>query len=288
MHTLNFNKQSKDDLEVLVKVSSDYSHILSTIKPVTDPRQPTDALRKNMLAYIAFIYSKLLTSIRILHGYHIDDIIPQVTGRSFDQFTPLDLTRSVYESFLQSSWIINDFKTEEERHFVCLWWKVRGLSERVLMAKNRARKDENLDAEGKQIALYTNIIQEKYPDYLEQFSKKFGRYKNSILPNWPKPGQLHAIAGVSKFHHDYIYKFHSLYSHSEPFAMIQLDYFLNNSIDVNEYVHFTAPYLIFFSVATLNNFRVLYPEIDVCINENQQLTDLIKYSTYYLQKEHWD
>lgn len=288
MHSINFNKRSKDDLEVLVKVASDYSNILNTVKCVTDARQPTDALRKNMLSYIAFIYSKLLSSIRILHGYSIDDIIPTVTGRSFDQFTPFDLTRSVYECFLQSSWIISDFKTEEERHFVCLWWNIRGLSERVLMAKNRARKDETLDTEERHIALYTNIIQEKYAKCLEKYSKKFGRHKNNTLPNWPKPRQLHAVAGVSKFHHDYIYKFHSLYSHSEPFAMIQLNYFLNNPIDVNEHVHFTAPYLIFFSVATLNNFRILYPEIDICIKENQQLTDLIRYSTYYLQKDHSD
>lgn len=288
MHTIDLTKKSKDDLEVLVKVASDYAHIISSIENPKIRQQPTDWLKKNMLTYIAFIYSKLVTSIRVLNGCHIDDIIPEVTGKSFDQFTCFDITRSVYESFLQSSWIVNDFQTEEERHFVCLWWKVRGGAERILVAKNRARKDENLDAEMEQIAKYTKIIQEKYSSYLENYITKFGKHKNTGLPNWPKPGQLYPIAGVSNFHHDYVYKFHSLYSHSEPFAMIQLDYFLNNPIDVNQHISFTAPYLIFFSVAALNNLRLLYPEIDVFINENKQLTDLVKYSSYYLQKEHWD
>lgn len=239
-----------------------------------------------MLTYIVFIYSKLVTSIRILHGYYIDDIIPQVTNKSFDQFTCFDITRSVYESFLQSSWMSGDFRTEQERHFICLWWKVRGLSERVLIAKNRARKDESIDGEIEQIAIYTSILQQRYYKNLENYITKFGKNKITGLPNWPKPSQLYLVAGVSKFHHDYIYKFHSLYSHSEPYAMIQLDYFLNHSVDVNQHISFTVPYLIFFSVAALNRFRFLYPEIEDRININQQLTDLVKYSIYYLQKEH--
>lgn len=288
MHILKLTKSTKDDLEVLVKVASDYAHVLSSIKTPKNVEQPTDWLRKNMLAYIGFIYSKLVTSIRILHGYHIDDIIPSVTNKSFDQFTCFDTTRSVYESFLQSSWIVDEFQDEKQRHFISLWWTARGLSERVVMARNRKRQNEDLDSETQQINAFTNIIKEKYSDYLEKYIAKFGKPKNSTLPNWPKPGQLYVIAGVSKFHHDYIYKFHSLYSHSEPFAMIQLGYILNNPIDVNQHISFTAPYLIFFSVATLNNLRSLYPEIHSSINDNQQLADLIKYSCYYLKKEHWD
>jgi len=288
MHTIDLTKRSKDDLEVLVKVASDYAHILDSIENPKNIKQPADWLRKNMLTYIAFIYSKLVTSIRILHGYQIDDIIPSVTTKSFDQFTCFDITRSVYESYLQSSWIVDEFRNEKERHFISIWWTLRGLSERVLLARNRRRKDEDLGNEIQKIDTLTNIINEKYPHYLEKYSAKFGKQKNASLPNWPKPGQLYVIAGVSKFHHDYIYKFHSLYSHSEPFAMIQLDHFLNNPIDVNQHISFTAPYLIFFSVAALNNFRSLYPEIDGAISDNQQLTDLVKYSCYYLKKENWN
>jgi hypothetical protein len=288
MHLINLNKRSKDDLEVLVKVASDYAHVIGSIKTPKSIEQPTDWLRKNMLTYIVFIYGKLVTSIRILHGYQIDDIIPSVTSKSFDQFTCFDVTRSVYESFLQSSWIVDEFKSENERHFISLWWTVRGLSERVLIATNRKRKNEDLGIETQKINTLTNVITEKHSYYLDKYIDRFGKPKGGTLPNWPKPGKLHVIAGVSKFHHDYIYKFHSLYSHSEPFAMIQLDYFLNNPIDVNEHISFTAPYLIFFSVAALNNLRSLYPEIDSSINDNQQLTDLVKYSCYYLKKEHWD
>lgn len=286
MHTINLTKKSKDDLEVLIKVASDYAHLIGSIYNTKEPKQPTDWLRESILAYMVFIYGKLLTSIRILHGYTIDDILPHLKSRSFDQFTCFDITRSVYESFLQSTWILKEFKTEEQRHFITLWWTVRALSERVGLAKVKKDTEDQAKKEQEEIIKLCNVLKSKYPKELNDYKIKFkGIDKAYDLPKWPKPSQLYGIAGVSKFHHDYIYKFHSLYSHSEPFAMTQLKHFLINPVDINLHIEFTTPYLIFFSVAALDSYRILFPEADICIREDKQTQHLINLSTAYLKKE---
>lgn len=289
MHQTDLTKKSKDDLEVLIKVASDYAHLIGSINNTKEPKQPTDWLRESILAYMVFIYGKLLTGIRILHGYTIDDILPHIKSRSFDQFTCFDITRSVYESFLQSTWILREFRTEQQRHFISLWWTVRALSERVSLAKAKKDAEDEAIKEQEEIVKLCNVLKSKYSKELNDYKKKFnGIDKAYDLPNWPKPSQLYHIAGVSKFHHDYIYKFHSLYSHSEPFGMVQLKHFLNNPIDINLHIEFTAPYLIFFSVAALDNYRILFPEADVCVREDKQTQHLINLSTDYLQKESWN
>ena len=284
MHITELTKKSKDDLEVLTKVASDYAYMIGLIKRPRIAEQPSELLRENILAYMVFIYGKLGTSIRILNGYQIDDIIPHINSKSYDHFTCFDITRSVYESFLQSSWILKEFSTEKQRHFLILWWTVRAYSERVSLAKAKHAEDEAENVE-LEIVKLCGILKSRYKEELDDYKQKFKGTDANGLPRWPKPGQLYRIAGVSKFHHDYIYKFHSLYSHSEPFAMTQLKHFLSNPIDINLHIGFTAPYLIFFSVAALDRYRILFPEADVAVKEDKQLQHLIELSTVYLQKE---
>ena len=284
MHITQLTKKSKDDLEVLTKVASDYAYLIGSIRKTKTAEQPTKWLRESMLAYIVFIYGKLVTSIRILHGYQIDDILPHIQSRSYDQFTCFDITRSVYESFLQSSWILKEFRTEEQRHFIFLWWTVRSYSERVNLARAKHAEEEAENAKLEIIKL-CGILKSRYQKELDKYGQQFRGKEANGLPKWPKPGQLYQIAGVSKYHHDYLYKFHSLYSHSEPFAMTQLKHFLNNPIDVNLHIEFTAPYLIFFSVVALDNFSILFPEAEDAMKENDQLQHLIRLSTAFLQKE---
>jgi hypothetical protein len=284
MNLTELTKKSKDDLEVLTKVASDYAYLIGLVKTSKVAEQPAEWLRENILAYMVFIYGKLMTSIRVLHGYQIDDIIPHINSKSYDQFTCFDITRSVYESFLQSSWILKEFRTEEQRHFLLLWWTIRAYSERVSLAKAKHAEDEAENAK-LEITKLCGILNSRYQKELEGYKQKFNGKDANGLPKWPKPGQLYRIAGVSKFHHDYIYKFHSLYAHSEPFAMTQLKHFLNNPIDINLHIEFTAPYLIFFSVAALDNYRILFPEADTAVKEDQQLQHLIELSTAYLGKE---
>lgn len=284
MHITELTKKSKDDLEVLTKVASDYAYLIGLVKTPRVAEQPAEWLRENILAYMVFIYGKLVTSIRILHGYQIDDIIPHINSKSYDQFTCFDITRSVYESFLQSSWILKEFRTQEQRHFLLLWWTVRAYLERVSLAKAKRAEDEAANVK-LEIAKLCGVLKSKYQKEIDDYIQKFKGKDANGLPRWPKPGQLYQIAGVSKYHHDYLYKFHSLYSHSEPFAMVQLKYFLKNPIDINLHIEFTAPYLIFFSVAALDNYRIIFPEAEVAIKEDGQLQHLIALSTAFLQKE---
>lgn len=286
MFSSDFTPVSKQYLQVLLKIASDYAYIIGSINNPKEPKDPSALLRINMLSYMVFIYGKLVTSIRILNGYKVDDIIPSLTGTSYDQFTCFDITRSVYEAYLQSSWILKEFETEEQRHFISLWWTVRAFSERAVMAKSRGTIHENLAKEDEKIRAYTIVMQTRYSDYLQLYTAKFGKLnKKAVLPNWPKPSQLYLIAGVSKFHHNYIYKYHSLYSHAEPFAMMQMEHTIKNPIDVNEHIAFVAPYLVNFSVMAMDNFSNLYPEAELCIKENKNLQELIKSASNYLKAE---
>ena len=282
----NFNKASVAHLSALIKLISRYGSIISKIGKIQNTKIPTDEFKNMIIPYAVTIYGKMLTSFRILNGYSIEDIIPLAKGISNDQFSTFDLTRSVYECFLQSSWMTSHYISDRERRYITCWSTIRAYSERATLANVRGLKNGKLEHEAKVILSLKQEILDNYSDILNADIKNFNKDKYTGVAVWPKASMLHAKIGVSKFHHNYFYKLHSIYSHSEPFAMMQVSYAMDNEQDVNETIALAAPYLIHFSAANLNYLKILFPECDKEISHSVDgLKELIDGSIDYLAKE---
>jgi len=282
----DFNEASRAHLSVLIRLISRYGTIIQKIGKIQKPETPTEVFRNLIIPYAVTIYGKMLTSFRILNGYSIEDIIPLAKGISNDQFSTFDLTRSVYECFLQSSWLTSRYITDRERQYVTSWSTIRAYSERATLANVRGLKNGQLEDEADLIIGLKQEIFENYNEILLDDIRNFGKDKYTGVAVWPKATKIHSKVGVSKYHHDYFYKIHSIYSHCEPFAMMQVSYAMDNEQDVNETIALAAPYLIHFSAANLNYLGILFPE---CENEISNSVDgfkeVIDGSINYLAKE---
>lgn len=135
----------------------------------------------------------------------------------YDVSSSYVLVRSMFESYVNMYYILEDNESIEEKEFKFLLWQRHSRQERRRMASFRQSKHPILDKEEKEIELINNnIIKNKYYDHLQTNDKKF--YSNNN--NWTNLNiTKRAIrSGISNNNTRFIYKFLSSYAHSESFS----------------------------------------------------------------------
>lgn len=275
---------SIESLDLIFKIASLFSFCLNEIN---QPLKTTDTekLKSIILPYMAVMYGKIITSYRLLNGYSLDDLHPGVDGISNDSISLYDVIRSMYECFLQANFITSRSTTPEDTRYLIFWWDYRALTERVLLASTSDIRNEQLDDEIRYIDRIADEVAKNYSVQLEQDIAKFQKHKNQKLANWPKPGKLYDRAGVHQSQHEYLYKLNSLYSHCEPFAMMQVRYFIEtnkNDLDINVLLH--GRYIADLSLAAIDVFSKIFPEVKVSIENSPGLGLMIDKAKSYLSK----
>lgn len=280
----NLSPSSIEILDLIFKIASLYSFCL---EQVNLPLKTTDSekLKSIVFPYMAVMYGKIITAYRLLNGYSLDDLHPGVDGISNDSISLHDVIRSTYECFLQANFIISRSTTPENIRYLIFWWDYRALSERVLLASTSNLNNDQLDGEVEHLAKIANELIKKHSVQLDQDIVSFGKIKNHTIANWPKPGKLYEAAGVHKSQHEYLYKLNSLYTHCEPFAMMQVRYIIeknHHNLDSNILVH--GRYVVDLSLAAIGSFSNLFPAITVAIHNSPGLELMIEKAKNYLSE----
>jgi hypothetical protein len=278
------SQESIEGLELIFKIASLYSFCFEKIR-IPQKTSDSEKLKSILFPYMAVIYGKITTAYRLLNGYSLDDLHPGVEGISNDSISLYDVIRSIYECFLQANFIISRSTTPSDVRYLIFWWDYRALSERVLLASTSNLKNEQLDDEIKHIDRIANEVVKNHSDRLTQDAKDFGKYGNQKLANWPKPGKLYEAAGIHKSQHEYLYKLNSLYTHCEPFAMMQVRYFIetnDNDLDRNILVH--GRYIVDLSLSAIDSFSRIFPQVKHSIDNSPGLGLMMEQAKKYLSK----
>nr|MBC7611493.1 hypothetical protein [Pseudopedobacter sp.] len=179
-----------------------------------------------VLPYISAINRKLLTIIHLLNGYSFGDLKPLLNQTSFDWISCYDLIRSLYECFLQLNFVANRYKSDNEKLFIARWFHIRFFKERAELAKSNKTINVNhklqLESEILKIMNLENLIIKDCAELKRREENEFKWKKNSLFNNWPKPEKLYSFANIHENKHRVFYKMHSIYSHSEPLAILQI------------------------------------------------------------------
>lgn len=278
----DLSQSSVDGLGLIFQIASLYSYCLGQLR-IPQKTSDTEKLKSIVLPYMAVMYGKIITAYRLLNGYSLDDLHSDVEGISNDSISLYDVIRSMYECFLQANFIVNRSTTPKDIRYLIFWWDYRALSERVLLTSTSDFKNEQLDEEIIHIDRIANEVINNHSLQLEHDIIRFQKPKSQKLANWPKPGKLYEDAGVHQSQHEYLYKLNSLYTHCEPFAMMQVRYFIetnNNDLDRNILIH--GRYIADLSLAAIDCFSKIFPEVKDCINNSPGLDLMIEKAKSYL------
>jgi hypothetical protein len=267
------SKESKTLLNTIIRTAHYFSKSISQVSPVAITGLPADLQRDIALPYMILIYGKILTVYRLLNGYNLEDLHPKMVGVSNDSYSCYDIIRALYECFLQANFIVSRYETDDEKHYISLWWHIRAFSERSIMAKNRAMKNTKLDQEAIDIESYKTLIDTSYAGIRAKDVQQFGpEKKKSDWPAWPKAGNLNQMAGIHDTHHKHFYKRNSLYAHSEPFALMQLGtHHRLGKDDLDGAILSQGTEVIYLSVLALKSFSMIFKPIEVLFENDEDL-----------------
>ncbi|WP_231492201.1 hypothetical protein [Pedobacter sp. Leaf170] len=278
----NLSQGSIDGLELIYKIASLYSHCLGEIR-IPLKTSDDEKLKSIMLPYMVVMYGKIITAYRLLNGYSLDDLHPEIQDITNDSVSLYDIIRSMYECFLQANFNISRARTPKDLRYMIYWWDYRGLSERVQLASTGDFDINDIDEEVKHIDRIANEVIKNHSDQLEEDIINFRKSKNQKLANWPKPVKLYEAAGIHKTQHDYLYKLNSIYTHCEPFAMMQVRYFIEtNNNDLNRNILIHGRYIADLSLAAIDGFSRVFPEVKESIDSSPGLDLMIVKGKGYL------
>jgi hypothetical protein len=282
---MEFNNRSEQDsdskqlLNGIILLIAKYSHAISQIGKIPVTHQATELRKDIVKPYMVMMYGKAVTAYRLLNGYTLTDLHPKASGVSNDSFTLYDVVRALYECFLQSSFIIQRSKTPEEIQYMASWWHCRAFSERSILAVNRAISNAQTDGELQFIKDHTLMIDQRYQSYKVADIAAFGKDRTTGLADWPKPSKLVNIAGVSQNKHNYIYKFNSIYAHCEPLSILQVgETAKTGKVDINGAIILHGTYVLYLMAFGLENFAMVFSEVEKMISEDPPLQELIEAS----------
>jgi len=270
----NLSQGSIESLDLIFKIASLYSHCLGKI---TIPLKITDdeKMKSIVLPYMVVIYGKIITTYRLLNGYSLNDLHPEIHDISNDSISLYDLIRSMYECFLQANFLISRAQSPNDIRYLINWWDYRGLTERLLIASSSNLKNEKLDEEMTHINRIATEVIKNHSNRLGEDSKEFGKLKSQKLANWPKPSKLYEAAGIHKSQHEFLYKLNSLYTHCEPYAMMNVRYYLErNIIDIDRNIFVHGRYIVDLSLLAIESFSKIWPLVKDSIDNSPGL-DLV-------------
>lgn len=255
---------SKDYTTDLVKIAVECAKGIQALNgKIKNSDSVEDQFLKMVRPYLVATYGKLLTLYRLLNGYELSDLIPKAKGRSFDHVTPFDTVRSLYENYLQISFILQRYKSVAEKNYIMLLWNIRLYQERFKMCSAKQKSLSKIVKEQALLKKYTDIVYNTYYQQLnDDFKNKYLRFKDLSKDYWPKPSNLYRFCGVHSSQHELLYKMHSQYAHMEPLALAQISELLSTSDgDNHKDSLYHAGNAFPFAVLTLQAFSTVSEEI---------------------------
>jgi hypothetical protein len=196
--------------------------------------------------------------------------------KNFPDFSSaLVMVRSLFEGYINMYYLLIAPETEEEKEFRLNMWDRHGLLERQRMANYIGSDDKKLEYENEKIDEYNKKIFES--SYFKEMSKpdKQG-YKNTN--NWTRKSALDRadIANIDRSQSEFIYKFLSNYSHSESYALMQINSVVNHKTAEDLVDNLPIRFTEMFLSLTINIYSKMFSKISDYINEEKHLMNIIK------------
>lgn len=192
-----------------------------------------------------------------------------------DFSSALVLIRSLFEGYINMYYLLIAPETEEEEEFRLNMWDRHGLLERQRMANYIGSSSDKLEYESKKINEYNKKIFDS--SYFEEMSEpdKQG-YKNTN--NWTRKTALDRadIANIDRSQSEFIYKFLSNYSHSESYALMQINSVENKNIAEDLVENLPIRFTEMFLSLTINIYSKLFPEASSYLEKDESLYNIIK------------
>lgn len=229
----------------------------------------------------------------VLSGYTLFNILYPTPNASltalskgalvFDFPTAYVIIRAMFEAYINMYFLLLDPISDEELEFRLDRWDKHALTERQRMGRVLRLKNPRLAEEAIQIKdLESRILNSQY------FAKLPRNVQQSIRNShkWTSTNVLERAdkACIHRSQSEFLYKYLSNYSHSEPYALMQL-HDVNSIDDARFFCDYAARFGEMFLSLTLNGFARLNAKAREMVPHFSKVAIIIKFWEEYKRQD---